>query len=273
MGLGSLAAISGVINGGFATAEIAKSDGSFKEVATSVVAGAGQVGIDVATEVGSKALAKSIASAAAQGSWLAATGPIGWAIEAVLFIIQITGILIDAFFNPFKTYYNKDLTELKEKIDATLRKKYLKEGYDYPLIIKPDIFPTNDEEKKVFKGYIREYLDNNGLITDEDVITEEDLVSTLQQLKRHQDLVANPLYNDVNLYSATNQNIALLIAAAVAKKKGYGNLDKAVDMDFQNYKISKYTKYKNWTKVNWQILLILITVLSMMSVFAGILIL
>lgn len=178
----------------------------------------------------------------------AAAGPIGW----ISIIVQLTGVLIDILFNPFQTYYNKDLAKMKKQIDASIRKTFIEDGADYPLEVKPNILPLNEDDLDELRAFRKEYYTNNGIITSEDVISEEDLVAALNLLKRKRRINFNPLNNNINLYSRTNQNIALMIAAVVAKKKGY-NLDDALNIDYKNYKRSALLVYKNWVEINWQV--------------------
>ena len=192
----------------------------------------------------------------------AAAGPIGW----ISIIVQLTAMAIDILFNPFQTYYNKDLAKMKSQIDASIRKEFINSGADYPLEVKPNILPLNDEELDELRALRKEYYENNGIITSEDVISEEDLVTALNWLKRKRRITFNPLNNNVNLYSQTSQNIALLIAAAVAKKKGY-KLDDALDIDYKNYEKNRLKVYQNWLQMNWQVVISIVCIV-LLIIFA-----
>jgi hypothetical protein len=225
-----------------------------QKVATKAAAKAGQqLGMSILKKLGSTA-------------FLATGGPIGWAVQAVLAIIQITSAIMDMLWNPLEAKFNKDLSELKETIDSSIRKQYLKDGYEYPLEIKPNIIPTTDEDYEEFQKLIKQYYDDNGLISEEEAETEEETFRILGLLKRQNQVTINPLFTNINLLSGTQQNIAILIAVAAAKKKGYGNLDKAIDIDFKNYKFSPYKQYIQWFKLNWQ-LFVSIFVIILLSIF------
>lgn len=227
----------------------------------------------IAQEVAEKAIvqtaSKTVASLGAKTSASSAAGPIGWAVM----IIQLTFAVLDILWNPFQSYYNKDLAQMKETIDVSIRKQFLENGSDYPLEIKPSVMPSTDEEIDEYYKLKKEYYENNGLISSEEVFKEENLYNEINSLQRNMRIALNPLYDNINLYSGTTQNIALLIAAAAAKKRGYGKkFSKAIDL--KNYKPSTpYKKYVTWLKFNWQLLvsisviLILIICSSMLLFF------
>jgi hypothetical protein len=224
---------------------------------------------EVSKEVAIKVATKSATSFGGKMAASATAGPIGWAVA----IIQLTFAVLDILWNPFKSYYNKDLAELKDTIDVSIRKQFLENGSDYPLEIKPNIIPSTDEEIDEYYRLKKEYYENNGLISSEEVFKEENLYNEIGLLKRNMRIALNPLYDNINLYSGTTQNIALLIATAAAKKRGYGKkFSKAIDL--KNYKPSTpYKKYVTWLKFNWQLLvsisviLILIICSSMLLFF------
>jgi len=233
-----------------------------KDVAQGI---AEEVAEKVAIQTGSKALV----SLGAKMSASSAAGPVGVAVA----IIQATFALLDILWNPFQSYYNKDLAQMKETIDLSIRKQFLETGSDYPLEIKPSVMPSTDEEIDEYYRLKKEYYENNGLISSEDVVKEENLYSEINLLQRNMRIALNPLYDNINLYSGTTQNIVLLIAAAAAKKRGYGKkFSKTIDL--KNYTPSTpYKKYVTWVKFNWQLLvsisviLILIICSSMLLFF------
>lgn len=227
---------------------------------------AGQKAAQLAAK-GAELTAKGTAQASTLGvnaSVLGSSGPVGWAILA----IQLAFAVIDILWNPFATYFNKDLAEIKESMDASIRKQFLEYGSEYPLEIKPNIMPTTEQELTEFRKYIKEYYDNNGLILSEDVIKEENIYQILNLLNRNMDYALNPLYSNITLLSGTNQNIAILIAASAAKKKGYGQLNKAIDIDYENYEKSKINSIQNYIKLNWQLILsiIILIIISLISI-------
>lgn len=223
---------------------------------------------EVAEKVLVQTLSKTAGSLGAKTSASASAGPIGWAVM----IVQLTFAVLDILWNPFQSYYNKDLAQMKESIDISIRKQFLENGSDYPLEIKPSVMPSTDEEIQEYYRLKKEYYDNNGLISSEDVVKEENLYNEINLLQRSMRIALNPLYDNINLYSGTTQNIALLIAAAAAKKRGYGKrFSKAIDL--KNYKPpTPYKKYVTWVKFNWQLLvsisvIVILFICSSMLVF------
>lgn len=243
----------------------------FETIGGKLVEKAGATAAQKAAAMAAEKTAEKAASAvgmkAAAFTTSASTGPIGWAI----LIVQLSFMVLDMLWNPFQTYYNKDLAQMKETIDTTIRKQFLENGADYPLEIKPSIIPSTEEEIAEYNKFKKEYYDNNGLISSEDVFKEEEIYKEIGLLKRSMEIGLNPLYSNINLYSGTTQNIALLIATAAAKKRGYGKkLSKAIDL--KKYQPSKPSdKYLTWVKFNWQLLvsvsLILVIICSLIVLF------
>lgn len=233
-----------------ASAKVAEKVGA--EVAEKVAA---EVAEKVAKEIAEVAVKKATSQAAALGTkWTALStgGPVGWALVAV----QITFAVLDILWNPFETYFNKDLAKMKETIDSSIRKQFLENGSDYPLEIKPNIIPSTDEEIEEYYKLKKEYYDNNGLISSEEVLKEEQIYAEISSLNREMEIGLNPLYDNINLLSGTTQNIAILVAIAATKKRAKERLSKAIDL--KNYKPSKPSdKYLTWIKLNWQLLVII----------------
>ncbi len=218
-------------------------------VTKSVVQTGVSIAEDVLEQVAVKVAVKSAASFGGKMAAYATAGPIGWA----LMIAQLTLAVLDIFWNPFKNYYNKDLVQLKDTIDSSIRKQFLENGADYPLEIKPNIIPTTDPEFEEYYKLKKEYYDNNGLISSEEVVTEENMYREIGLLNREMEIGLNPLYNNINLLSGTTQNIAILVAIAATKKRAKERLSKAIDLT--NYKPSNPSdKYLIWMKLNWQLL-------------------
>jgi hypothetical protein len=249
------------VNSAFGVSAIAQGPKTAESIAGDVVNTGGQIGIDTLIALRASSTATSIAAAAAEGAPLAAAGPPGWVVEAVIFIFQITGILIDSFLNPFKTYFNSDLRDLKQSIDLHLKKLFISRGSDYPLEIKPNMEFDSD----TFRKYLNMYFTDNGIISSSDIISEEDISQYIKSLTRLNRLNINPLYSNINTLSSTSQNIALLIATAAAKKKGYQNLANTPIIDPTNYKKNVFLPVINWSSANWQLILILICILLISS--------
>jgi hypothetical protein len=264
---------------------VAQNKDNPEQVASSVVGAAGNIGITAATS--------SAAFAAAAGS--AATG-----IGVLLAIVQITFAFIDMYVNPFKTYFNKDLKEMKQTIDEQINVAFLSSGYGFPLEVKPPIMPATEEEWKTFRGLVQQYYDDNGLISKEEVLEEENLARDLRKFKRLLRVTTNPYFEtqtqnlgselaSQNLLSATQQNmlslvsgsqlnIDLAIAAAIAKKKGYTKPTKKRPKLLLNYfKYKPKPKSKppsyNFFKNDWQLIVVILSILissiiSLLSIYS-----
>lgn len=255
------------IAAGMGSYDISQAEDS-ETVTKAVISTAGSIGQEVLEQVVIKVAAKSTASFGGKMAAFATAGPIGWALA----IAQLTLAVLDILWNPFKSYFNKDLAKMKEIIDSSIRKQFLENGSDYPLEIKPNIIPDTDEQIEEYYKLKKEYYDNNGLISPEEVVTEEQLYKEIGLLKREMEIGLNPLYDNINLLSGTTQNIAILVAIAATKKRAKERLSKAIDL--KNYKPSKPSdKYVTWLKFNWQLLvsisviLILIICSSMLLFF------
>lgn len=226
--------------------DISENPNNPEKVASSVVGAAGNIGMSVGMNT---AAFTAMAGAAATG------------IGIALVIFQITFAFIDAFVNPYQTYFNKDLKELKNTIDGQINTAMLANGYGFPLEVKPDIMPQTPEEIEVFRGLIRKYYDDRGLITKEDVLEEENLITELRKFKRLQRITSNPYFQTQGLLDSTQQNIALLIAAKAAYKKGYRAPKRPkLLMDYSKYKPKAkkspptYDIFKN----DWQLIVVII---------------
>lgn len=253
--LAKIAATTTVLESIGAGINISQDTNNPETITSSVVGVAGNVGIDVGLS---------------SSAFVAAAGTASTGIGIAIAIIQITFAFIDAFVNPFQTYFNKDLAQLKSTIDEQLNTAFLSNGYGFPLEVKPDIIPKTQDDLTKFKEYIRKYNENNGLITQEEVLEEENLVKELRKINRFKRVTLNPYFDNLNLLSATSQNQALLIAAAAAKKKGYQRPQRPrLLLDYAKYQpkpIQTPPEY-NLLKNDWQLLIvILIIFISIISV-------
>lgn len=221
---------------------ISQAQNNPETITSSVVGLAGNVAIDIGL---------------ASSTFVAAAGTASTGIGIAIAMIQVTFALIDVFVNPFQTYFNKDLAQLKKTIDEQLNTVLLSNGYGFPLEVKPDILPQSKQDLDQFKEYIRKYNDNNGLITQEEVLLEENLIKELRKINRLKRVTLNPYSDNLNLLSGTSQNQALLIAAAAAKKKGYQKPQRPqLLMDYAKYepKPSQITQEYNVLKNDWQLI-------------------
>lgn len=241
-----------------AAAKTAAKTAASEAAKTGATAAAKSMATKTAGIVAAKQSALITSRLTATAAALAPTGPIGWIVEAVLFIVQMIGVAIDMTWNPFKTYFNKDLDELKDTIDSSLRKQSLESrGQEYPLELKPNVIPMNDDEQLEFNKYIREYYVNNGLVFPEEADQADQLMSYLDYLERERYV----LYNPLKLLDSTQQNISMLVAAALRKQ--YDILGKAVPIRNP----SPFKPITDWLQYNWQLPVLFSTCLSISIIF------
>jgi hypothetical protein len=183
----------------------------------------------------------------------APTGP-GILVELAIIVFQVTGMIIDMFWDPFKTYFNKDLDEMKETVDASVRKQALKRGYEYPLDVKPNVMPQSQEKEDEYMEYINTYYINNSLIPLELAAQREELWRSLAQFKRSE-IHLNSI-SDLASISSTQQSIALLAAVAIIRRNN-AKMSKALDVDFKTYQPDKYRNQKEFVQYNWQMFLLI----------------
>lgn len=115
----------------------------------------------------------------------AATGP-GFLVALAVMVAQMLGAILDLYFNPFKAYFNRDLKDIRKAYDTGLKKQMLDVGLNWPLEVKPDIMGLfgDEENLKKYKGYMKEYLDQNGIISQEEALAEENILLELKNLRR-----------------------------------------------------------------------------------------
>jgi hypothetical protein len=251
--LAKVAVVTGTAESAGAGINISSDKNNPETVTSSVVGLAGNVAIDVGL-------------ASARFTAMAGTAATGIGIAIAIF--QITFALIDSFINPFQTYFNKDLADFKNKIDEQINTAFLSNGYGFPLEVKPDIFPKTDAELNTFQNYIRKYNEDNGLITQEDVLLEENLINELRKINRAKRISTNPFFENQQILSSTSQYQALLIAASAAQKKGYSKQRPKLLMDYSKYqaKPKQPTPQYNFIKNDWQILIMILIIIILSSI-------
>lgn len=154
-------------------------------------------------------------------------GPIGWAIMA----LQMIGALLDAFWDPFKNYFNSDLETMRLGIIDSLKVAYKEAGMNYPIETKPDILLGLDDpdsaEYKEYMDIMDTYLADRGFITSEEVRIEEEYFLALKTIKRQRKLyrtnengeleMQDPDISAISLDlldSATNNDLIMMALAA-----------------------------------------------------------
>lgn len=110
-------------------------------------------------------------------------GPVGIAVA----ILQILGSILDAYWNPFKNYFNRDLRDIRKAYDDAIRRDFINMGMNWPMEVKPDLVGTIFGDKQTidkYKKYLQEYYNNNGLISEEQFLEEVQILTDLRKLRR-----------------------------------------------------------------------------------------
>lgn len=206
----------------------------------------------------------------------AATGP-GIIVAIAVVIAQLVGAVIDAAWNPFKNYYNSDLEDIRKSIKTELKNEFKIKKLNWPLEVKPNIIglltqdnPEYEKDLQEFIDYIKKYNENNGIITKEEVLAEEELILELMSFKRQSKkfvedengnlILLDPGLSSIELQDSDNNNMLLLLALAVyAKKKKL--VKKKLDKNLE------FLKY-NWQMIVSIIVLIILFFFSSMSIIS-----
>lgn len=224
------------------------------KVTTSAV---GKTVSSTATRVATTTVGKGVAMAGKGAAFLAKGllnllgGPIGLA----LLLIEVTFSLIDALWNPFQTYYNKDLAEYKQLIESGIRKEFQQLGRAYPFEVKPNIQPETDEEVKEYWGYYDEYLTDRGLVSAEEVKSILDAqrnIAKINRMKRfttarYVQLSTMQVFDEQEYWAnyivvsmtetdnMTQRSILMLLTAALYKKGLISRARRTVFRDISDY--------------------------------------
>jgi hypothetical protein len=199
---------------------------------------------------------------------------VGVIASIVLIVAQVVGAILDAAWNPFKNFYNADIENIRNSIKQKLKSNFAGKGLFWPLEVKPDFLnsiydethPNHKKDLTEFQNLVKQYYDDNGLITKEEVLKEEKLLNTLLTLKRMSNKVAvdnngqlflvDPTLSAITLLDSDNNNMLLLttLALAIKQKKNVSS---------NNF----FRTSMNFLQYNWQILtsIILLFILSFFS--------
>jgi hypothetical protein len=195
----------------------------------------------------------------------AATGP-GVIVALAIALAQILGGILDSFWNPFKGYFNKDIEQIRKAYNDATKKQMLLMSLNWPLEIKPDLMGTlgDPETMERFKQYVKNYYDDNGLISKEDVLKEEDLYRTMRDMKRYRKkftsdedgnlTLKDPVLTALSIQEELDQNMLLLLALAAYTKKMRDS--RKTPSILQNYVAA------NWTSFLFLFLVIFLSVIS-----------
>lgn len=212
-----------------------------------------------------------LGAAGASAATLSALGPIGLALG----LTQALGSLLDALWNPFQTYYNKDLIEFKKMYNEALRKAWQNEGYNWPLEVKPPIMPMPDSpDEQDFLNLISDYYKKYGFISKEDVIEEENFIKDIQSFRRinHRFKILPDGNIDTRIPNFTflpynNQeemDIMILLAKAIISKRRMQNKERFIQQIEPKNILIKFLE------TDWQ--LFVICLVSILTIIFSILI-
>lgn len=166
----------------------------------------GEVGGTIGGNVG--ALALSLITQAASGQTITVEGfmeevgvliisemleqalkaAVGGPIGVIIIVVGIIGAILDSTVNPFGAMRQKDLDELRAQYHQSAVNKLYPLGMHWPLIVKPEILPLDENGKLLepmkirLQTLMKQYLDSKGLVTKNEVI-ERRLVSDLNDFR------------------------------------------------------------------------------------------
>jgi hypothetical protein len=112
--------------------------------------------------------AKAGAATAAKAAMAMAGGPIGLA----LLLISLTLGFMDMFWNPWKSYFNKDLQEILDQLNDSATQHFKLQDATYPITIKPNIIPQSAEELEELQKEVQQYLKDRNLISPEEGLVQ-----------------------------------------------------------------------------------------------------
>lgn len=159
------------------------------------------------------------------------------ALMGPLMLLQVAFMLLDILWNPFKNYYNSDLLDIRESMDSQIKKIFNDDmGMYYPLEIKPNFLSGLDKNDPNFKQNIKEffdlqklYYDNNGLITTEQALEEEQAfldILSLRKMRRMYTItpegdiqLQDPLTSTLSITNYANINMLELLPLALQAKR------------------------------------------------------
>jgi len=168
---------------------------------------------DIKSLIISEAIEKALTALGKNILGTAGAGP----IAALLMVLQIGGAILDAFWDPFKAVYQEELDALHEKYQRQMRSAFYDEGYKWPLIVKPDILPTDDSGvvlepvQKQVAALMKEYLDARGLVTVKDLIQ----MSVTAEVANYREIAL--MSNAAGTLIGSTANVAFNAEVVVAK--------------------------------------------------------
>lgn len=140
-----------------------KSSLTSKTASTAIGRASEQVGITIVSQTvnATKGVASS-ATIGAAGTSLS-FGPVG----VGLLVIQLGSMLIDIFSDPYYSYDNNALKDIKKKYEDSLRETLQEINISYPVKASPSMVSFNSEGELILDSetlkYFQEYLEKNGL--------------------------------------------------------------------------------------------------------------
>lgn len=196
-----------------------------KETATAAYTVAKEAAAKLLVKMGVKSATTTTSSLTTEAAAESALGPVGIA----LMIIQVAGAAIDMLWNPFQTYTNAELADMKTIMDNNISEYFKKVGYAYPTETKPNIIPQTDEEIAQYNKDRSTYYTDNNLVFKDDVISEEERINRINYNKRFDNIFyLDPTTNTYSTRSAstvsqsktldTSNAMSLLLLAAIKAK-------------------------------------------------------
>ena len=171
----------GLQSGSTAMKEVAVSQLNTEKVAAGKLLQ--KMGVKLSSNLAEATASQSASALATTATADASLGPIGIA----LIIIQLAGAAIDMLWNPFQTYHNDELADMKTLMDNNISEYFKQIGYAFPTEVKPNVIPITDAEWTQFNKDREQYYTDNNLVTKSSVRAEESVLNILKQLKRFDD--------------------------------------------------------------------------------------
>jgi hypothetical protein len=184
-----------------------------------------QVGKTIVTQTTVATKGATAAASLGASSSSLSLGPVGVAIMAV----QFGGILIDLIADPYYSYDNKMLKEIKNKYENAIKEVLQEMNISYPVkaVVSTVSYDTEGNIKldQETLQYFQEYLDKNGLYLKDEtedlaVIAKNIRTSRLFQLSSNTDpMIFTQLDNNMQYTNYLYTSAALLLVKGIENKR------------------------------------------------------
>lgn len=230
--------------------------------------------VGIGANIGVNSATNILLTGASDAAAKIGTVSVGMIAGIFLILVQVVGGILDGVWNPWKNFYNADIDNIRNAIKQKLKNEFARKGVFWPLEVKPDFLssivddthPDHKKDLTEFQNLVKQYYDDNGLITTQEVLAEENLLNTLLTLKRTnkkvtvddngQLFLVDPTLSAITLLDSDNNNMSLLAALALAIRQKQ-------NVSSNNF----FTTSLNFLQYNWQIItsIILLFILSFFS--------